>query len=77
MMANIVECNLHSLSLSVTSLTCFQSSDLVDVLNAYFKANDSGSSSLTETSTSLEFLIFSGQLNPFLLDNACILSSYS
>ena len=70
-MTNIVDCNyFHSLFFSVISLTPPQVPNVVDVLkNAYFKSNGFGPGpSLTQTTMSKsEFLIFTGQLNAFLL----------
>ena len=69
-MINIVDCNLLSLPVfQCNFIDLPQISDVVDVLNAYFKSNDFGpESSLTQTTnTYLEFLIFTGQLNVFLL----------
>ena len=59
--------HFHFLILSVTSLTSFQSDNLVDYLNPYFEANESGSSSRMMTNIFLKkvlsLLIFTGLLN--------------
>ena len=57
----------HSLVFNVTSLISFQSDDLADFLNPYFKWNFLGLSSTTMTLAST-YLIFAGPFNAFLYD---------
>ena len=62
---------IHSLILSVTSLTSFQGTDFSVFLNPYFKMNEFGLSSATMSGTymqkKLSLLIFTGLLNPLHL----------
>ena len=70
-MTNIVDCNyFHSLFFSVISLTPPpKAPDVVDVLQNAYKSDDFGPGpTLTQTTMpKSELLIFTGQLNVFLL----------